>query len=370
MRVIDPVVPEVARDLDTTVATVAMLASAFAFPYAFSQPVLGPLGDALGKARIIKIFLGVLAAAMLVSAIAPSIEALFAARVLAGIAAGGIIPVSMAMVGDRFALAERHFAISRIILAAVVGQLTSSIGAGFVAAAFGWRVGLAITGLVALATLAASILYLAPRPKAQRTRFTMAGLKSSYATIFADPRAYICYGTVAVEGITVYGMAPYVATLLEARGLGGIREAGIVIAGIGIGGVTYAALVRVLVGWFGNTFNVMRGGGVVAASGFCLIALQPVWPVQFVGFALVGLGFFMVHNELQVQATELAPNARGSAVALHAFFFFLGQAMGPVLYHLGLSTIGVAPTVMISAATMLMLGFAAAGALQRLVGRS
>src|SRR5690606_7842742 len=101
-------------------------------------------------------------------------------------------------------------------------------------------------------------------------------------------------------------MAPYVATLLEARGLGGIREAGIVIAGIGIGGVVYAALVRRLIKWFGSSFNVMRGGGVAAASGFCLIALQPAWPVQFAGFALVGLGFFMVHNVLQVQVTELA----------------------------------------------------------------
>ncbi len=369
MRVIDPVVPEIARDLGTTAATVAMLASAFAFPYALAQPVLGPLADALGKARIIKICLVVLTATLIAAAFAPSIEALFAARVLSGIAAGGIIPVGLAMVGDRFSIAERQVAISRIILAAVVGQLTSSIGAGFLASIFGWRIVLALTGLVALGVLIASMVSLAPRPKAERTPFTLAGLKAGYATIFANPRAVICYGAVAVEGIAVYGMSPYVATLFEAQGIGGMREAGIVIAGIGIGGVLYAALVRVLLKRLGGMFNVMRGGGIVAALGFSIIALQPPWPVQLAGFMLVGLGFFMVHNALQLQATELAPEARGSAVALHAFFFFLGQAAGPLCYGLGLATIGIMSTVMISAVAMLALGFLSASGLERLATR-
>ena len=368
MRVVDPVVPEIARDLSTTAATVALLASAFSFPYAIGQPILGPMADSLGKARIIKICLAVLTTALLASAFAPSIETLFAARVIAGIAAGGIIPVGLAMVGDRVPLNERQVAISRIILAAVIGQLTSSIGAGFVASLFGWRVVMAVTGAVAFAVFIASLVNLSPRPKVERTRFTIAGLKSGYATIFANPNAYVCYGAVIVEGIAVYGLSPYVATLFEAQGIGGMREAGIVIAGIGIGGVIYAALVRVLLKRMGM-FNVMRGGGIVAALGFSIIALQPPWPVQFLGFMLVGLGFFMVHNAIQMQATELAPDARGLAVALHAFFFFLGQAAGPVCYGIGLSTIGVSATVLISGAAMLILGFITAGAFQRLNAR-
>jgi predicted MFS family arabinose efflux permease len=369
MRAIDPVVPEIARDLDTTAATVAMLASAFAFPYALGQPLLGPLSDALGKTRIIKVCLAVLAATLFASAMATSIEALFVARVLSGIAAGGIIPVGMAMVGDRFSIAERQVAISRIILAAVAGQLTSSIGAGFLASFFGWRFVLAFTGVVAAGVLIASIISLAPRPKAERQRFTMTGLKAGYKAIFSNPRAAICYGAVAVEGIVVYGISPYVATLFEAQGIGGMREAGVVIAGIGIGGVVYAALVRVLLKHLGGPFNVMRGGGIVAALGFSTIALQPAWPVQLMGFMLVGLGFFMIHNALQVQATELAPEARGSAVALHAFFFFLGQAAGPVSYGLGFASIGVWATVMVSATAMLILGFLSAMGLERLAAR-
>lgn len=369
LRVVDPVVPEIARDLHTTAATAALLASAFTFPYALGQPVLGPLADALGKARIIKTCLAVLTVTLLVSAFVTSIEALFVARILSGIAAGGIIPVALAMVGDRFSLAERHVAISRIILAAVIGQLVSSIGAGFIASIFGWRVVLGVAGSAALLTLVASMISLAPRPSAERTRFTLERLKTGYAEILSNPRAVVCYSAVFIEGIAVYGLAPYVATLFEAQGIGGMREAGIVIAGIGIGGVIYAALVKILLKRLGGPFNMMRAGGIVAALGFSGIAMQPSWPVQFAGFAMVGLGFFLVHNTLQMQATELAPNARGSAMSLHAFFFFFGQAAGPVIYRFGLDAVGVWSTVMMSAATMLVLGFVSARRLERLATR-
>jgi MFS family permease len=43
------------------------------------------------------------------------------------------------------------------------------------------------------------------------------------------------------------------------------------------------------------------------------------------------VGFYMIHNSMQTIATELAPTARGSAVALFAASYFLGQAIGPVL---------------------------------------
>ena len=61
MRIIDPVVPDVARDLARRRRdTVALLASAFTFPYALGQPILGALAMRLGKSKIIKITLALL----------------------------------------------------------------------------------------------------------------------------------------------------------------------------------------------------------------------------------------------------------------------------------------------------------------------
>jgi predicted MFS family arabinose efflux permease len=43
------------------------------------------------------------------------------------------------------------------------------------------------------------------------------------------------------------------------------------------------------------------------------------------------MGYYTMHGTLQTRATELAPDARGTAISLFAFFFFMGQATGPQL---------------------------------------
>ena len=44
--------------------------------------------------------------------------------------------------------------------------------------------------------------------------------------------------------------------------------------------------------------------------------------------ALMGLGFYMMHNTLQTHATQMAPERRGAAVSSFAACFFLGQSAG------------------------------------------
>ena len=90
------------------------------------------------------------------------------------------------------------------------------------------------------------------------------------------------------------------------------------------------------------------------------LALFPLWPAKMAAFLVVGVGFYMIHNSIQTQATELVPEARGASVALHAFNFFLGQAIGPVLYGLGVAHLGTPTTLAIAAGVMLMLGFVTA----------
>ena len=59
------------------------------------------------------------------------------ARICAGLAAGGTVPVSIALVGDRVAVAERQVALSRLLMAMLSGQLAGAAGAGAIGQAFG-----------------------------------------------------------------------------------------------------------------------------------------------------------------------------------------------------------------------------------------
>jgi predicted MFS family arabinose efflux permease len=47
---------------------------------------------------------------------------------------------------------------------------------------------------------------------------------------------------------------------------------------------------------------------------------------------MLGFGYIALHTTLQTRATELAPEARGTAVALFAFFLFLGGAIGSAIF--------------------------------------
>jgi MFS family permease len=85
VRAIDPVVPQIAADLSVSLNTAALLAAGFA-AYGLVQPVLGPVADAFGKARVMIACLLLLAVSSFLSAIVTDFWLLFALRVLAGAA--------------------------------------------------------------------------------------------------------------------------------------------------------------------------------------------------------------------------------------------------------------------------------------------
>src|SRR5260370_40832585 len=83
-RAVDPLIPKIAADLAIDVKTAALLSTAFTFPYALVQPVLGAFGDHFGKTRLMNLCLMAVALAALVCAVAMSFRLLIAMRVLPG----------------------------------------------------------------------------------------------------------------------------------------------------------------------------------------------------------------------------------------------------------------------------------------------
>ena len=77
--------------------------------------------------------------------------------------------------------------------------------------------------------------------------------------------------------------------------------------------------------------NMVLAGGVLLALSFAAFALSPPWWLLPLPIAVCGLGFYLFHNTLQTQATQMAPYARGVAVSVFASCFFLGQAAGVAL---------------------------------------
>jgi MFS transporter, DHA1 family, inner membrane transport protein len=328
-RSLDPMLTLVASDFDISVRQAALLVSAYGLPYALTQPILGPVGDAYSKARLIKICLAVLALSVALAAVAPNYATLLASRVVAGIVSGGIFPVGLALIGDRTALAERQVAASRFLVASIFGQMFGATVSGVIAAYFGWRTVFWVVATLTSLSWVVVFRYLDTR-RDQTRALTVSGAVDGYRLVLANRSSLIVFGVVMGEGIFFFCVFPFVGAMLIERGLGGSVAAGVALAGFAVGGVLYGSVVRYMIASLGQ-WNMMRLGGAMAGLAYLAIAV----PMGAVGIALLfmvaGFGFYMMHNTLQARATELAPTARGSTFALFSAAMFLGQGIGPPL---------------------------------------
>jgi predicted MFS family arabinose efflux permease len=195
-------------------------------------------------------------------------------------------------------------------------------------------------------------------------RFDLSTFIPNYRAVFSNPLAKYCFGAVFIEALFLFGVFPYMAVLLREAGETHASIAGVVISGFGIGGVIYTFMVAWLVAHVSEQ-RLMAAGGVVMGTCLLVIALRVPWPIEFMNFMLMGFGFYLLHGCIQVYVTELAPSARGSATAGHSMFFFLGQAVGPVVYGAGLTSVGITPVLVAGAAALAATGWTCALCLRR-----
>jgi predicted MFS family arabinose efflux permease len=350
-RALDPLVGVLSGEFGAAAATVALLATAFALPYALVQPVLGPVGDALGKRRVMRACLAVLTLALAASAFAPDLTTLGVLRVLAGMAAGGVFPLAIASIGDNVPLERRQVALSRLLVAGLTGSIAGGAFSALLEPFIGWR---GVMLLCAAASLWGFLVLRETAPPLGK-RFDIVEALTRYRGILGLSAARRLYLAVFLEGALLFGVFPFLAPIFAERGQGGTREAGLAIAAYAFGGFVFAAMAPALLRRLGQS-GTIRLGGVVCGGGLAMLAVAPSAWIGVGACLVLGTGFYMIHSAIQTRVTEVAPQARGSAVALHACCFFLGQSLGPVLMGAGRAAFGQVPALLVVAAGMLLLG--------------
>ncbi|HEY1134389.1 MAG TPA: MFS transporter [Nocardioides sp.] len=167
-----PVLGLIAVEMDTDMSTATWVLTAYLLSASIFTPLLGRVGDVVGKQKMLVVTMLALAVGSLVAALAPNIWVLVLARVLQG-AGGGVLPLSFGIIRDEFPARHRATALSVIAALGSVGFAVGIVVAGPIVEGMSYHwlfwFPMIITALAALATA----LFVPESPVAERTRLPL-----------------------------------------------------------------------------------------------------------------------------------------------------------------------------------------------------
>jgi MFS transporter, YNFM family, putative membrane transport protein len=368
VRVTDSLLPQIANDFHTTVGAAAMVVTPYAVAHGSVQLVIGPIGDKLGKYRTVALMCVIGAVLVALCGFAASLPQLALARFATGAAAGWVIPISMAYVGDVIPYEQRQPILGRYLTGQILGQLSGQALGGVLGDLVGWRNVFFVLSAVFAVAAAGLVFELVTNPQTRapgHPNETTRGFIADYAAVLSTPFARIVIIAAFVENVFVWGAFAYIGAYLRLRFDVSFTLIGLSVGCFGIGGIVYAGLVRLFVFRLGQV-RLATGGGFVLTIGYLILAFAPAWWFAPLGTTAIGLGFYMLHNTLQTNATQMTPRARGTAVALFSSAIFIGQTAGVFVGSLLIDRLGATPLFIGAAAALPVLAVWFAHKLKRL----
>lgn len=327
MRLCDPLLPAFALAFGVTTGEAARTISAFAVAYGSMQLVFGPLGDRYGKFRVIAVAVTACTFGNLLAVTSGDLRTLTLARVLSGATAAGVIPLSLAWVGDSVSYERRQEVLGHLMVATLLGAAFGQWMSGLLADSVGWR--WAFVALALMFAITGGQLL-----RMTRSRAPSAALPASRGSFFINVRHVLSerwarwiLALTAIEGAFAFSVIAFVPAYLHGDFGLSLNRAAAVAALFASGGLAYAFQARRMVAWMGEPGLAGVGAGLL---GLCLIgmAVMGQWFWAIPACIVAGLGFAMLHATLQTHATQMAPRVRGTATALFGACIFLGQSMG------------------------------------------
>jgi MFS transporter, YNFM family, putative membrane transport protein len=299
--------------------------------------------------------------------LAGSLPMLIAARLGSGLAAGWIIPLALAFVGDVIPFERRQQVLGRFLSGQILGQLFGQAAGGVLGDYFGWRnVFFLLAGLLALAAL--GLFYeLARNPITHASAAPESrgrGLIADYALVLRSPWARALIVFSFLEFGFMFGAFTYVGADLHLRFGVTFTLVGLFVGAFALGGMIYSLSVGMLVNRLGP-IGIATGGGIVLALAYTTLAFEPVFWMAPVAIMASGLGFYMVHNTLQTNATQMTPEARGTAVAIFSSALYIGQTVGVAAGGIVFDRFTAVPLFLSAAVVLLCLGLWLARQLKR-----
>jgi predicted MFS family arabinose efflux permease len=247
--------------------------------------------------------------------------------------------------------------LARFLAGQMTGMIAGQIAGGVIGDHFGWRMVFFVLAAIFAIAGAALATQFSANPWAKpiaRPHGSGLRLVADYRKLAASPWARFLCLVVFLEGAIFFGGFTYIAADLHTRFGLSFSAVGVLVASFGAGSVLFASTVHFLIGALGER-GLVLGGGIIVAAGYLTLAGMPVWQSAPLAIAALGFGYYMLHNTLQTNATQMLPEARGTAVAGFSSALFVGQSAGVAFAAPLVDRAGAVTLFVIAAALWLVL---------------
>ncbi len=358
LRVFDSLLPNIATEFHTSNATASIVVAAFTFAYGLFQIIYGPFGDRYGRIKTVSAATAIVTLGSLGSALAQDLHWLTALRFLSGIGAAGIIPVSIAWIGDQTEYAERQVNLGYFISFILMGQILGPALGGALAEFYSWRIifyFFSITFFLMTVILIIVDHNYRSQYETRTSPLTKRTSIQSYRNILKNPWCQTILVVVFFEGALFYGSFAFIGAWIKTELDLDYLTIGLLLSGFGLGGVIYSVSITRLQRVLGETGFAMTGACLLFIF---FIGLQVTNSTLTIGVwcVLGGFGFYILHNTLQTKATEMYTQARGTAISVFAMSLFGGQAVGTLFFGIMTSVLGYSISFMFAGICLLFLG--------------
>lgn len=357
---IAPVLPRLANAFEADIDLVGLAVPAYLIPYGVMTLLWGPLADRIGARPVVLGSLALFVALTAVTATAPGARTFVLWRAATGAGASGVIPISLALIGELIPYQERGRAIGWLFGGMAGGMAAGSTVGALAEPSVGWR-GLFVAAAVAGAALLAGAVATVPRTPRPADAAPVQAIIHRYFELLGDRRARRTYAYVAFNAVVHSGVYTWLGLYLHERFDLGPVGIGLALMGYGIPGFLLGPVIGRVADRTGRS-RLVPAGVAFAACATLGLALPVPLAAAVLLVTLLSLGYDLTQPLLAGIVTDLSVH-RGQAIAFMAVALFSGFGAGSLLFQavltqgftLALAAFGV---VALAAATLAVPTFA------------
>jgi predicted MFS family arabinose efflux permease len=352
-----PLIPALSREFSVSPYQLGWLIPGFLIPYGISTLVYGALSDRWGRAPVLLALLCFATTTMMLVSFAESWRTLLIARILSGVGCGGIVTISLAIIGDRYPYEVQGRPMGRMFGAIAAGIGFGSTLGPILNPLVGWRN--EFRGLACVCCLAAAFII-----KSSKSALKLTGRLSSfrqviheYLVVLETPRGGRTLAFIFCNGAFHGGIFAWLSLLLMSRYHLHDTGIGLALAGYGVPGIFFGTVIGKWADRYGRSYIVPAGFIWAAICAFLLIPPSPRFVAALVITAL-SAGFDATHPLMSSITTSLDPKHRGQITGLATFTNFVGMGIGAFCFQ-QLIAFRFTAALAIFASAQTLLGFAA-----------